>query len=279
MLDQGKTEQEALQALCLSEKPKTGAENYDWLHQLWRENEWSTFADYLKWYNDLDVTPMISAIDNMNNFYKERKIDFIHQAISLPGIAMRVCFDSVTDPKAEFHLFNNKNKDIYKLFKDNIVGGPSIIFNRHHEAGKTFIRNNPNKPCEQIVGYDANALYLWAIGQPMLSGYPLIRREQNFYVRESFQSLLVDVVTGLTGLHMSAISRYSLHSMEVKRGLENIRWMDTARNKTKYLNSMVITGMPIHPCFQMKLHCIHPSSIRTKHPRLSKKFESMIEKS
>ena len=98
---------------------------------------------------------MISAIDNMNNFYKERKIDFIHQAISLPGVAMRVCFDSVTDPKAEFHLFNNKNKDIYKLFKDNIVGGPSIIFNRHHEAGKIFIRNNPNKPCEQIVGYDA----------------------------------------------------------------------------------------------------------------------------
>ena len=127
---------------------------------------------------------MISAIDNMNNFYKERKIDFIHQAISLPGIAMRACFDSVTDPKAEFHLFNNKNKDIYKLFKDNIVGGPSIIFNCHHEAGKTFIRNNTNKPCEWIVGYDANALYLWAIGQPMPSGYPLIQREQNFFVRE-----------------------------------------------------------------------------------------------
>ena len=184
LLDQCKTEQEAIQALRLSEKPKTGAENYDWLHQLWRENEWSTFADYLKWYNDLDVTPMISAIDNMNNFYKERKIDFIHQAISLLGIAMRVCFDSITDPKAEFHLFNNKNKDIYKLFKDKIVGGPSIIFNCHHEAGKTFIRNNPNKPCEQIVGYDANALYLWAIGQPMPSGYPLIRHEQNFFVRE-----------------------------------------------------------------------------------------------
>ena len=86
------------------------------------------FADYLKWYNDLDVTPIISAIDNMNNFYRERKIDFIHQVISLPGIAMRVFFDSVTDLKAEFHLF--------KLFKDNIIGGPSIIFNRHHEAAR-----------------------------------------------------------------------------------------------------------------------------------------------
>ena len=27
-------------------------------------------------------------------------------------------------------------------------------------------------------------MYLWAIGQPMPSGYPLIRREQNFFVRE-----------------------------------------------------------------------------------------------
>ena len=60
-------------------------------------------------------------------------------------------------------------------------------------------------------------------------------------------------MTGLTGLHMSAISRYSLHSMEVKRGLENIRWMDTARNKTKYLNSMVITGEnALHPSIKHK---------------------------
>ena len=82
---------------------------------------------------------MIQAIENMNEFYKQKHIDFMHQAISLPGVTMRVCFNSITDPEAEFHLFNEKNKDIYQLFKQNIVGGPSIIFNRYHEAGKTFI--------------------------------------------------------------------------------------------------------------------------------------------
>ena len=96
---------------------------------------------------------MIHAIENMNEFYKNIHIDFIHQAISIPGIAMRVCFNSITDPAAEFHLFNPNNKDIYRLFKENIVGGPSIIFDRYHEAGKTFIRNNPNKPCQKIIGY------------------------------------------------------------------------------------------------------------------------------
>ena len=135
LIDQGKSEQEALQILRLTSKPKTGPENYQWLQQLWDENQWSTFADFLKWYNDLDVTPMIQAIENMNEFYKQKHIDFMHQAIFLPGVAMRVCFNSITDPAAEFHLFNEKNKDIYQLFKQSIVGGPNIIFNRYHEAG------------------------------------------------------------------------------------------------------------------------------------------------
>ena len=127
---------------------------------------------------------MIHAIENMSEFYKNIHIDFIHQAISIPGVAMRVCFNSITDPAAEFHLFNPKNKDIYRLFRENIVGGPSIIFNRYHESGKTFIQNNPNKPCQKIIGYDANALYLWAIGQDFPAGYPLIRRQEKFFVCE-----------------------------------------------------------------------------------------------
>ena len=97
---------------------------------------------------------------------------------------MRVCFNSITDPAAEFHPFNPKNKDIYHLFKGNIVGGPSIIFNRYHESNKTFIRNNPNKPCQKIIGYYANALYLWAIGHDFPAGYPLILRQENFFVHE-----------------------------------------------------------------------------------------------
>ena len=106
LIDQGKSEQEALQILRLTSKPKTGPENYQWLQDLWTENQWSTFADFLQWYNDLDVTPMLQAIENMNDFYKNIRIDFIHQAISLPGVAMRVCFNSITDPSTEFHLFN-----------------------------------------------------------------------------------------------------------------------------------------------------------------------------
>jgi hypothetical protein len=40
---------------------------------------------------------------------------------------------------------------------------------RYHEANKTYIRG-VNKLCKKIIGYDANALCLWAIGQEMPTG-------------------------------------------------------------------------------------------------------------
>ena len=58
LLDQAKSGQEALQCLRLLGKSKTSPENYQWLQHLWTENHGSTFACFLKWYNDLDLTPM-----------------------------------------------------------------------------------------------------------------------------------------------------------------------------------------------------------------------------
>ncbi|KAE9289379.1 hypothetical protein PF008_g25901 [Phytophthora fragariae] len=45
--------------------------------------------------------------------------------------------------------------------KANIAGGPSIIFNRYAKRNETKVRGG--KVCKKIIGYDANALYLWAI--------------------------------------------------------------------------------------------------------------------
>ena len=67
---------------------------------------------------------MIQAIENMNDFYKNIHIDFIHQAISLPGVAMRVCFNSITDPAAEFHLFIQRIKISTSCSKRTLVVDP-----------------------------------------------------------------------------------------------------------------------------------------------------------
>ena len=50
-------------------------------------------------------------------------------------------------------------------------------FHRYHERDVTRIRKN--KPCKKIIGYDANALYLWALGQKMPTGPFTIRKEEN----------------------------------------------------------------------------------------------------
>jgi hypothetical protein len=57
----------------------------------------------------------------------------------------------------EFYRLKRLN-NLFYLLKDSIVGGPSIIFNRYHEANKTYIRGL-NKLCKKIIGYDANAFY------------------------------------------------------------------------------------------------------------------------
>lgn len=98
--------------------------------------------DFLELYNIQDVGPFVQAVRKLQAFYFERNIDIFKVAMSV---------------------------------KTSIVRGPSIIFNRYAKTGETFIRNNPEKPCQNIIGYDANALYLWALDQSMPTG-PYIRR-------------------------------------------------------------------------------------------------------
>lgn len=95
--------------------------------------------------------------------------------MSVPGIARTMLFRASACAQATFALYSSNDNDLYKTVKTNIVGGPSIIFNRYAKTGETFIRNNPEKPCQNIIGYDANALYLWALDQSMPAG-PYIRR-------------------------------------------------------------------------------------------------------
>ncbi|KAG6590821.1 uncharacterized protein IUM83_19083 [Phytophthora cinnamomi] len=52
--------------------------------------------------------------------------------------------------------------------KANIAGGPAIIFDRYAKRNETKIRSG--KLCKKIIGYDANALYLWALGNEMPCG-------------------------------------------------------------------------------------------------------------
>jgi hypothetical protein len=132
---------------------------------MWNKHEMKNMMDFLRWYNNCDVIPMVEAINKMFLFYRAKGLDMFKDAISLPGLAYKVLLSCTPE---KFSLFNEEDKELFYLLKRNIVGGPSIIFHRYHEAGKTRIRGG--KLCKKVLGYDANALYLWAIAQVMPTG-------------------------------------------------------------------------------------------------------------
>ena len=144
---------------------------------VWRDNGMETLREYLIWYNNRDVTPFLDAIAKQAAFYHNRHIDIFKDGISVPGLALSYMFNDLP-PNTFFTVFNETSKDLHHLVKDNIVGGPAIIFHRYHEKDVTKIRRG-RETCRKIVGYDANALYLWALVQDMPTGWYTRRREEN----------------------------------------------------------------------------------------------------
>ena len=80
------SESRALRELGLTEPPETGLQKYTHLSEMFYENKWN-FADYLAYYNNKDTEPMITALEQLANYYNERGIDPFKNHISVPGIA------------------------------------------------------------------------------------------------------------------------------------------------------------------------------------------------
>ena len=100
-------------------------------------------------------------------------------AISVTGVTLKYLFKTLP-PGVHFSLCSKRGEALHKIIRDNIVGGPSIIFHRYHEKGQTFIRGNRDKVVQGIKGYDANALYLWSLTQPMPTDFPVFRSSDRF---------------------------------------------------------------------------------------------------
>ena len=176
---EGNTVEKALKILKLNDIPKTKEENYEELKKLWKDKNFKTMTCFLRDYNIADTFPFVKAVENMRKFYDDKGIDIFKSAISTPGIARKMVFSYSEATGASHSLFDVKNKDLYDKIKKNTIGGPSIIFTRHHKVDETFIRNKSDKICKKIMGFDANALYLWAIGQMLPIGDFVRRKDVN----------------------------------------------------------------------------------------------------
>ena len=155
-------------------------EDYASCQEAWHDNAMTTLRDFLVWYNNRDVVQFLQAIDRQFAFYQQCGIDMFKQGISVPGLTLLYLFNDLPE-KTYFTIFNDKNKDLHHLVKDHVVGGASLIFHRYHEKGVTTLRQNEYgeaaRPYRSIVGYDANALYLWSLMKDMPMGWYTRRRE------------------------------------------------------------------------------------------------------
>ena len=142
---------------------------------VWRDNRMKSMRDFLVCYNNRDDVPLLEALDKQFAFYKQQNIDMFKDGVSVPGLTLLYLFNELLS-NTFFTVFNQTNSDLHLLVKDNIVGGPAIIFHRYHEKDVTKIRGE--ETCRSIVWYDANALYLWALMQDMPTGWYTRRREE-----------------------------------------------------------------------------------------------------
>ena len=71
---------------------------------------------------------------------------------TLPKLA-NICLHKSTS--AIFYPFTETDKDLLQKIREDIVGGPSIVFTRKAVVDETFIRNSGNI-CKSIVGFEAS---------------------------------------------------------------------------------------------------------------------------
>ena len=195
-----------------------------------------TMKDLLKEYNLADVEPFIEALEKTREQYYPDEIDLLKDAVSIPGISMTYVLNKALKRKkySEPDLFApgepckcecssddcqkkgcEKCKEIrdnceictkneaYEMLTTGMIGGPSIVFCRHAEAGVSKIRSHiyseeDAKTCRSVQGLDANSLYLFCSGQEMPCGKEKVFKCNPEEKNEIIQNVLNDKLFGFS---------------------------------------------------------------------------------
>ena len=128
------------------------------------------FLGWLKYYNLLDVSPLLNAIETcFQSFHAYFKSDpMLH--FSLPSLAFKAMFSNYDESMPLVFSFNSQH--IRNLFRDNIVGGLTNCFHRHvnltdspSPANSKFSPSNHR--FTSVSFFDVNSMYLASQLKPM----------------------------------------------------------------------------------------------------------------
>jgi hypothetical protein len=90
----------------------------------------------LEQYNNQDVGPSREATKKLAEFFREIKLDIHKDGLSISGLSLKYLW-SVKDSGSEFELFNG-NEDLYHLYRNNLVGGPSSLSRERQDYYKRW---------------------------------------------------------------------------------------------------------------------------------------------
>ena len=63
-------------------------EEWEGCQRLFKEKGMCTFADWLRYYSNLDVAPGLEALEKMRAFYTDKGINILKDAVSIPGVSL-----------------------------------------------------------------------------------------------------------------------------------------------------------------------------------------------
>ena len=123
------------------------------------------FSDFLKWYNNKDVVPTLKAMQKMIEFHHNKGIDMLKLGCTLPNLA-KICSHKSIDSK--FCPFTESNKDLLEKIREDMVGGPSIVFTRKAVVDETLYANHQTFANQLLVSMLVSFIPTQCVNQCLL---------------------------------------------------------------------------------------------------------------
>ena len=90
-------------------QPYWYSENYQYLQETWKQEQMSSFNDFLRWYNNINVVLLLEAMQKLIAFHHGKDMDTLKLGCNLPNLA-NICLYKSID--AKFYLFTEKGETL-----------------------------------------------------------------------------------------------------------------------------------------------------------------------
>jgi hypothetical protein len=104
-------------------------EQYMQVQEIWKTRNMKCMKDLLRAYSENDTVPFVLAVEKLRQYWSARNVCMLKSACSLPGLANKLMFQT-TSKHALFVLEPKGQSDLYFEIKEQLTGGPAIVFSR-----------------------------------------------------------------------------------------------------------------------------------------------------